>query len=466
MDKNDSITPQEKKDNNKQTVIIPLMAMAVLLIVELYVMTHMPGNYPALIIVTVLFLVSAYFLGNGILKEIQNNKMRAEEQYEAITKSGKASYILLKKAFEQLEEIEGNSKKPAEDIITAQKAIAKVTISRNKENTDALMNSNDKVLEKIFDFEENLGNNQNDLLDKQRDIINNSMKALMQQQEEIASNMRAMEESIKNELLQAMSSMQVAQPVQPQPVADLGLGDIEPIAHLDLGESEPALDFDLGESEPIADLDLGESEPTLDFDLGESEPALDFDLGESEPIADLDLGESEPALDFDLGESEPIADLDLGESEPALDFNLGESEPIADLDLGETGLDDSLGIGTDLNLGSDLNLGEDINLGTDLNLGEDINLGKDLNLGEDIDLGLSEDLNLGEPAIPADMNIGMELSADEEPVAEETIAEEVVEEPVVEESVSAAEEDTAMPDLSDPHKLMTPEEIAALIAKM
>ena len=443
MDKNDSLTPQEKKDNNKQTVIIPLMAMAVLLIVELYVMTHMPGNYLALIIVTVLFLVSAYFLGNGILKEIQNNKMRAEEQYEAITKSGKASYILLKKAFEQLEEIEGNSKKPAEDIITAQKAIAKVTISRNKENTDALMNSNDKVLEKIFDFEENLGNNQNDLLDKQRDIINNSMKALMQQQEEIASNMRAMEESIKNELLQAMSSMQVAQPVQPQPVADLGLGDIEPIADLDLGESEPTLDFDLGESEPALDFDLGESEPIADLDLGESEPTLDFDLGESEPV-----------LDFDLGESEPIADLDLGESEPALDFNLGESEPIADLDLGETGLDDSLGIGTDLNLGSDLNLGEDINLGTDLNL------------GEDLDLGLSEDLNLGEPAIPADMNIGMELSADEEPVAEETIAEEVVEEPVVEESVSAAEEDTAMPDLSDPHKLMTPEEIAALIAKM
>ena len=421
MDKNDLLTPQEKKDNNKQTVIIPLMVMAVLLIVDLYVIINMPGNYLALIIVTVLFLVSAYFLGNGILKEIQNNKMRAEEQYEAITKSGKASYILLKKAFEQLEEIEGNSKKPAEDIITAQKAIAKVTISRNKENTDALMNSNDKVLEKIFDFEENLGNNQNDLLDKQRDIINNSMKALMQQQEEIASNMRAMEESIKNELLQAMSSMQVAQPVQPQPVADLGLGDIE----------------------PIADLDLDESEPALDFDLGESEPALDFDLGESEPIADLDLGESEPTLDFDLGESEP-----------ALDFNLGESEPIADLDLGETGLDDSLGIGTDLNLGSDLNLGEDINLGTDLNL------------GEDLDLGLSEDLNLGEPAIPADMNIGMELSEDEEPVAEETIAEEVVEEPVVEESVSAAEEDTAMPDFSDPHKLMTPEEIAALIAKM
>ncbi len=348
MDKNDSLTPQEKNDNDKQTVIIPLMVMAVLLIVDLYVMINMPGNYLAIIVVTVPYLVSAYFLGNGILKEIQNNKMRAEEQYEAITKSGKASYILLKKAFEQLEEIEGNSKKPAEDIITAQKAIAKVTISRNKENTDALMNSNDKVLEKIFDIEENLANNQNDLLDKQHDIIDNSMKALMQQQEEIASNMRAMEESIRNELLQAMSSMQTAQLVQPQPVADLGLGDTEPIADIDLGDMD---------------------------------------------------------------------------TESALDFDLGESEPIADLDLGENGLDDSLEIGTDLNLGSDL--------------------------------------NLGEPAIPADMDLGIELSADEEPVAKETIEEQVVEEPM-----PAEEEDTAMPDFPDPHKLMTPEEIAALIAKM
>lgn len=358
------------------------MVMAVLLIADLYVMIHMPGKYLMFAIVTILFLVSAYFLGNGILKELQNNKLRAEEQYEAIAKSEKASYILLKKAFEQLEEIEGNSKKPAEDIITAQKAIAKVTISRNKENTDALMNSNDKVLEKIFDFEENLGNNQNDLLDKQRDMIDNSMKALMQQQQEIASNMKAMEESIKNELLQAMSSMQAAQP-----------------------------------AETTADLDLGDTELPLDFDLGDTEPALGFDLGDTEPALDLDLG--------------------LGVSEPMADFDLGTSESLADIDLGGTGLDDSLGLG--------------------------------------------EDFNLEEPSIPADIDLGIDLLAEEEPLIEEPeepIVEEPVteepEEPIVEEQVaeepeepdSAVEEDTAMPDLSDPHKLMTPEEIAALIAKM
>lgn len=373
MDKNDSLTPQKKKENSKLTVILPLMIMATLLIIDLYVMIHMPGNYLVLAVVSLLFLISAYFFGNGILKEIQNSKICAREQYEAISKSGKASYILLKKAFEQLEEIEGNSKKPAEEIITAQKAIAKVTINRNKENTDALMNSNDKVLEKIFDFEENLGNNQNDLLDKQREMIDNSMKALLQQQQEIASNMRAMEESIKNELLQAMNSMQVVK------------------------------------------------------------------------------------------QETVLPDVDLNEPEPLPDIDFSESEPLTDLDISDVGLDDSL------------NLGEDIGLGEELDLGDNIGFGEELNLGEDI--GLEESIDLGESTIPADMDLGIDLlseeSVAEEPI-EEPVMEEVVEEPAFEEPVAeeAVEEPVMekpkvpMPDLSDPNKLMTPEEIAALIANM
>lgn len=295
MDKNDSFTPQEKRDNNKQTVVIPLMIMAVLLIADLYVMIHMPGNYLVFALVTILFLVSAYFLGTGILKELQANKMRAEEQYEAITKSGKASYILLKKAFEQLEEIEGNSKMPAEDIITAQKAIAKVTISRNKENTDALLNSNDKVLEKIFDFEENFGNNQNDLLDRQRGMIDNSMKALMQQQQEMALSMKAMEESIKNELLQAMSSMQAVQPA----------------ANLNLGESESAMDFDLGDSELIPDLGidlLSEEEPQTEEPIVE-EPVVEEAVKEPEFVKEEDTAMPELSDPHKMMTPEEIAAL-------------------------------------------------------------------------------------------------------------------------------------------------------------
>ena len=58
----------------------------------------------------------------------------------------------------------------------------------------------------------------------------------------------------------------------------------------------------------------------------------------------------------------------------------------------------------------------------------------------------------------------------EEPVAEDLVAEEpVAEEPIAEEPImeeAPVEEAPPMPDLSDPNKVMTPDEIAALIANM
>lgn len=104
----------------------------------------------------------------------------------------------------------------------------------------------------------------------------------------------------------------------------------------------------------------------------------------------------------------------------------------------------------------------------------------DLGFGED--LGLSEEFDFGESSLSADMDLGIDLMTQEEPLIEDSLMEEpiaegpVAEEPVAEEAEFvepefaepefAEEEETAMPDLSDPHKLMTPDEIAALIAKM
>ena len=73
--------------------------------------------------------------------------------YDSIFKSEKASYLLLRKTFDDLYELieKGNQSRKAnvEDIIHAQKAVAKVSIGRSKENADALMNSNDHIMEKI-----------------------------------------------------------------------------------------------------------------------------------------------------------------------------------------------------------------------------------------------------------------------------------------------------------------------------
>ena len=66
MDKNDTLTPQEKKDKNRSIVVITLLIAAVLLIADLYVMINMSTSYLALVVITVLLLVCVYFFINAI----------------------------------------------------------------------------------------------------------------------------------------------------------------------------------------------------------------------------------------------------------------------------------------------------------------------------------------------------------------------------------------------------------------
>ncbi len=123
----------------------------------------MPQKFIILAIITVLFLVAIYFLVDAISIYLMAEKNRKEEQYDSIFKSEKASYLLLRKTFDDLYELieKGNQsrKTNVEDIIHAQKAVAKVSIGRSKENADALMNSNDRIMEKISMLEAVLSDN-------------------------------------------------------------------------------------------------------------------------------------------------------------------------------------------------------------------------------------------------------------------------------------------------------------------
>ncbi len=90
--------------------------------------------------------------------QLQYQKLREEkEEHEGLLKSEKASYLIIKKSFDEvfqrMDYIEKNLQLPTEELLTAQKAFAKININRSKENADALMNSNDKLLEKIVSFE-------------------------------------------------------------------------------------------------------------------------------------------------------------------------------------------------------------------------------------------------------------------------------------------------------------------------
>ena len=156
MDKN-------SEKNVRFRINITLLIAVVLLVADLYAMINMPQKFIILAIITALFLVAIYFLVDSISIYLMAEKNRKEEQYDSIFKSEKASYLLLRKTFDDLYELieKGNQSRKAnvEDIIHAQKAVAKVSIGRSKENADALMNSNDHIMEKISMLEAVLSDN-------------------------------------------------------------------------------------------------------------------------------------------------------------------------------------------------------------------------------------------------------------------------------------------------------------------
>ena len=387
MEKIDTITLQDKsRDKNRLTAIVSILTAAALLVADLYVMVNLPGMIPLIAVITAGLLAGVYVFVNAVLREINRSKEETKEQYENIFKSEKASYILLKKAFEQLEELESKSggNHTSEDIITAQKAIAKVTISRNRENADALLNSNDKMLEKIFDFEEKLGSSQSELLDRQRSAIDDSMREL--------------QESLKSEFAKAVSDlkgMQFAAAAVPAAVPEPAATPENMI--LPKEEELPLIEEETPE-EPILEEGLTDAfSLTEDLTLPE-EPILGEGLTDAFSLTeDLTLPE------------EPI----LGEEIPLIEEEMPEEQP-------EEGLSDGLDLGLDLDFGLDLG----------------------------VDAG--------------------QEAAEEEPILEPEPTPEPVPTPapIAESEPTPKPAAAPAPGLSDPHKMMTPDEIAALLANM
>ena len=138
---------QREIAKDKIQVILSSIAVAVLIIMEFYIMINFKSNFMAMAVGILLMIVALFFLISALLDMSLKQKDIEQEKYEEIYNAQKASYLVIKKSFDEMEQrlraIEENSALPAEDIINAQKAVARVTISRSKENTDALMNSNE-----------------------------------------------------------------------------------------------------------------------------------------------------------------------------------------------------------------------------------------------------------------------------------------------------------------------------------
>ena len=147
-----------KEKKCRTQVIISVLVLTMVLLAEMYLMINFNQGCIAILSLAVVALVAVYIMVDSIMNMIAEREIKREEHFENLYRSEKASYIILKKSFDEIEEklyeLQESAKVPTEEIINAQKGIAKVIINRNKENADAIINSNDQVLERLEEVEE------------------------------------------------------------------------------------------------------------------------------------------------------------------------------------------------------------------------------------------------------------------------------------------------------------------------
>ena len=417
---------KQKKDSYNLRIVTAVLVLTVLVLGELYVMINYPSNYVALIVLTVVALADIYILIASAIQKNYKKEIDQYEQYDNLFKSEKASYLVTRKSFEdiadQLDRIEEAAGSPTKDIIDAQKSIAKVTISRNKENSDALMNSNDKLLEQIFNLSDRLDNLEKNVLEQQRIIVENANKDLLLKQQEMAASVKEMELSIHNTILAEVGKINgapavayTAAPVQPSSAA--------PVEEVTPEEPEAPINEVMPE-EP-------ETEPET---AAEDMP----DLAEDDLLnIDALFGNDEAAESTKEVAEETGSAEENNEPEP--------EEPV--------GFDDTLGF-------------------ADEEPEEPAFTEEMVNTIDEPVMEMNSDPNhMMTPEEIAALIANADTAAEEEPVVtEDAISEES--EPITEEepvSEPVVEEPAAEPVIeanSDPNHMMTPEEIAALFANM
>lgn len=412
---------KNKDSKARMQMIFGILLFAFIFMAELYAIVNFPKMFIVLVVLAAADLICLYVAIRGVISVYETKYARREEQYESIFKSEKASYLMLKKYFEEisvkLAYMEEASKIPTEEIVNAQKGIAKVIIKRSHENTDALMNSYEQLLDRFDTFQKGMdgfgtvaGVYKDEILSACKDEISSVQKDGKEQEhsqdKEIAAKLQEIIIAIKDMELrlnqtimnsqkvvvsQPQVSVPVATPVEPQPA---------PQNHVEETPVEPEISPEPEESmepEPEISPDLEENpEPEISPDL---EPEISLEPEESPQPEILPELEESPELEIspELEESpEPEILPDIPEEE---NLKPEEEPPV---------------------------------------------MAADEIIPPDPEEAIEEAEELVEP----------------DPIPEEAIVDEADDENLPEEELPP------MPDLSDPNRSMSPDEIAALFANM
>lgn len=410
MGKDHPVTPQKHKNMNCVKIVISVLVTVILLMADLLCMTDNHRNYIIIAVITILMLLSTYVLVISLLSESQRRAIRREEQYESIFKSEKATYVRLRKSFDELESrltgIETIMDGPRDEIIAAQKSLAKITINRTKENTDALLNSNDKLIDKMLDLETQLTEKTGTEDTGHQEELVAGIQELLQKQAEIVEAIKALE----NEVAYIGSVTVQSAPVEEELGSTIGQFSFEEEAE------EAGIPEETVEEEVVEPLEASVEEAIVE-PLGTS-------AEKTSDINELGFGD-EPAEEV-VEDAGDINELGFGD-EPADINELGFGDEPAEEVVEDT---------TDV---SELGFGDEA-------------------AEEPAELGFDEISSIAD-----------EVLNDSSLLTDEEIAEKEAEKPAAVEEEAPAEEPVAEPEEEadvppSPNKIMTPDEIAALIA--
>ena len=356
---------KKKEKNYRLSLVISILIAACLFVADLYIMINMPQNVLALAAVNVLFLAAIYYVIDAVTRQISAVTERKEEQYDSIFKSEKASYLLLRKTFDDLYELieKGNQSRKTNDRIMEKISMLEAVLSDNVQPQPVETPQKDNA------YSQDILENQNKILNQLETLqsLLNSIGADAKKAAQSAEQNFFTEERI----LAEESRIETEKPE----VREVAVEEIPPVEEKTLVVEDAPIEeaAPVEEETPIEEAAPVEEETPIE----EAAPVV-----EETPIEEAAPVEEETPIE----EETPVIE----------ETPIGEELPVED-DAAELGLSDFDDMMVDTLSGSD----------------------------------------------------------DDVPV-----------EKIPPEDETVVEDKPSMPDLSDPNKVMTPDEIAALIANL
>ncbi len=335
---------EKMRTKNSQMMKITLVSLLAvsLFLIEIYEIINDPANMVVIGSLGVFLLASVCAEMLLIRKQMEENAKGQDEAFDNVYRSEKAAYLLIRKYFDKMEQKMDSLSEPTDlpykELIAAQKALAKAQINRGKQNTNALLISNDRLMQRINSIQNDVAklSNNTGLSEQDQAVFTEGNRQVLDKQQEILDGLKVLETSLRNEILESadkMASMKSQHMFVPQQQSQIQ--DHEDIQPLDIDE-DFALDHDMKpnasfENSSESDLDKLlmqiDSEESFSAELDAAEPSeLPPEMADLKTTDEMDLSSimpelgaiEEPELSSVMPEPDAVEHPELSQAMPEL----------------------------------------------------------------------------------------------------------------------------------------------------